>query len=353
MPHIKVVNVSKFFGRIKALERINLEINDGEYIALLGPSGCGKTTLLKIIAGILEPSEGRVFIDGKDVTNVPPEDRNIGFVFQNYALFPHLTVYENTIYGPIMRGRNEEETRRNAREMLQLVRLAARHDAYPSELSGGMQQRLAVARALTTGSSLLFLDEPLSALDAKIGEEVRSEMRRMVKDLNLTAIHVTHDQEEAMEVADRIVIMRRGRIEQVGSAEEIYANPANLFVADFLGGANFVEGVASDEGECSKLKLLGGEVRIPRVEPGAYVVVVRPEKVRIAESGFEGVVRECRFHGWCYHVDVVVGKEVVKLRSLNTRKCNIGERVHIYFDPCDIKLFKYPAEGLKEALRFD
>lgn len=353
MPHIKVVNLSKFFGKIKALEGINLEIEDGEYAVLLGPSGCGKTTLLKIIAGIWEPTEGRVFIDGKDVTNLPPEDRNIGFLFQNYALFPHLTVFENTIYGPIIRGKDNEETRRNAQEMLQLVRLAARHNAYPSELSGGMQQRLAVARALTTGSALLFLDEPLSALDAKIGEEVRSEMRRMVKDLGLTAIHVTHDQEEAMEVADKIIVMRRGRIEQVGTAEEIYTNPANLFVADFLGGANFIEGVVSDEGECSKIKLLGGEMRIPKTEPGAYIAVVRPEKVRIGESGFEGVVRECRFHGWCYHVEVVVGKEVVKIRSLGTGKCNKGEKVHIYFEPYDVKLFKYPAEGLKEALRFD
>jgi len=353
MPHVEVSNLSKFFGKIKALEKINLEIDDGEYVVLLGPSGCGKTTLLKIIAGVLEPTEGRVLIDGKDVTTLPPEDRNIGFVFQNYALFPHLTVFDNTIYGPVMRGRDEEESRRNAKEILHLVRLAARHDAYPSELSGGMQQRLAVARALTTGSSLLFLDEPLSALDAKIGEEVRSEMRRMIKDLKLTAIHVTHNQDEAMEVADKIVVMRRGRIEQVGSPEEIYTNPTNLFVADFLGGANFIEAMVSDDGQCSKMKLLGGEMRIPKVPRGAYIAVVRPEKVEINSTGFEGVVREFRFHGWCYHIEVGIGDEIVKLRFNSIREYCIGEKAHVYFKPEDVKLFKYPGEGLKEALRFD
>ncbi|QLJ53465.1 MAG: ABC-type iron transport system, ATPase component [Candidatus Fermentimicrarchaeum limneticum] len=353
MPNVKVANVSKFFGNIKALENINLEVDDGEYVVLLGPSGCGKTTLLKIIAGMWEPTAGKVYIDGSDVTDLPPEDRNIGFVFQNYALFPHLNVFDNTIYGPVVRGKDSEESRRNAREMLHLVRLAARHDAFPVELSGGMQQRLAVARALTTGSSLLFLDEPLSALDAKIGAELRSEMRKMIKDLKLTAIHVTHNQEEAMEVADKIVVMRRGRVEQVGSPEQIYRNPANLFVAHFLGDANFIEAAAVDHGTRCKLKMLNWEMDIPKVKPGAYVAVVRPEKVEVGDGGAEGVVKNFRFLGGVSYVEVGIRDESVISRFPSGREYELGERVRICFKPEDVKLFKYPDEGLKEALRVD
>ncbi|NYZ75694.1 ABC transporter ATP-binding protein [Candidatus Micrarchaeota archaeon] len=353
MPDVKVVNVSKFFGNIKALRDINLEIKDGEYVVLLGPSGCGKTTLLKIIAGMWEPTAGKVYIDGKDITNLPPEERNIGFVFQNYALFPHLNVFDNTIYGPVVRGKDSEESRNNAREMLHLVRLAARHDAFPAELSGGMQQRLAVARALTTGSSLLFLDEPLSALDAKIGAELRSEMRKMIKDLKLTAIHVTHNQDEAMEVADKIVVIRRGRVEQVGSPEEIYRNPANLFVAHFLGDANFIEAAASDYGERCKLKLLKWEMEIPKVKPGAYVAVVRPEKVEVGDGGADGIVKNFRFLGGLSYVEVGIGNESVISRFPSGREYELGEKVCVCFKPEDVKLFKYPDEGLKEALRVD
>jgi ABC-type Fe3+/spermidine/putrescine transport system ATPase subunit len=353
MPNVKVVNVSKFFGKIKALENINLEICDGEYVVLLGPSGCGKTTLLKIIAGMWEPTSGKVYIDGEDITELPPEDRNIGFVFQNYALFPHLNVFDNTVYGPVVRGKDSEESRNSAREVLHLVRLAARHDAFPAELSGGMQQRLAVARALTTGSNLLFLDEPLSALDAKIGAELRVEMRKMIKDLKLTAIHVTHNQEEAMEVADNIVVMRRGRVEQVGSPEEIYRNPANLFVAHFLGDANFIEAAATDYGASCKLKLLNWEMEIPKVKQGAYVVVVRPEKVEVGDGGAEGVVKNFRFLGGVSYVEVEIGNESVISRFPSGREYELGEKVRVCFKPEDVKLFKYPDEGLKEALRVD
>jgi ABC-type Fe3+/spermidine/putrescine transport system ATPase subunit len=238
--------------------------------------------------------------------------------------------------------------------MLHLVRLAARHEAFPVELSGGMQQRLAVARALTTGSSLLFLDEPLSALDAKIGAELRSEMRKMINDLKLTAIHVTHNQEEAMEVADRIVVMRRGRVEQVGSPKEIYRNPANLFVAHFLGDANFIEAAATDYGTCCKLKLLNWEMEIPKVKPGAYIAVVRPEKVDVSDGGAEGVVRNFRFLGGVSYAEVEIGNESVISRFPSSgREYELGERVCVRFKPEDVKLFKYPDEGLKEALRVD
>lgn len=353
MPNVKIVNVSKFFSNIKALENINLEISDGEYVVLLGPSGCGKTTLLKIVAGIWEPTAGKVYIDGRDVTKLAPEDRDIGFVFQNYALFPHLDVFNNTIYGPMVRGKDAEESKNSAREMLQLVRLAARYGAFPVELSGGMQQRLAVARALTTGSSLLFLDEPLSALDAKIGAELRGEMRKMIKDLKLTAIHVTHNQEEAMEVADKIVVMRRGRVEQVGSPEEIYKNPVNPFVAHFLGDANFIEATVSDNGACSKLKMLNYEFDVPKVKPGAYVAVVRPEKVGIGGDGPEGVVKNFRFLGGLSYVEVAIGDETVISRFPSGIDYKLCEKIHICLKPEDVKLFKYPDEGLKEALRVD
>lgn len=273
--------------------------------------------------------------------------------YTGYLYFFLIIAFDNTIYGPVVRGKNAEESKKNAREMLHLVRLAARYEAFPIELSGGMQQRLAVARALTTGSSLLFLDEPLSALDAKIGAELRSEMRKMIKDLKLTAIHVTHNQEEAMEVADKIVVMRRGKIEQIGSPEEIYKNPANLFVAHFLGDANFIEATVSDNGACSKVELLNCELEVPKVKSGAYVAVIRPEKVRIGGDGPEGIVKNFRFLGGLSYVEVAIGDETIISRFPSGVNYELCEKLRICLKPEDVKLFKYPDEGLKEALRVD
>ncbi|MEM2970532.1 MAG: ABC transporter ATP-binding protein, partial [Candidatus Bathyarchaeia archaeon] len=206
MPEIELRNVTKRFGKILAVNNVSLKIHDKEYFSLIGPSGCGKTTLLRIIAGLIKPDEGEILIDGRLVNNVPPEDRGIGFVFQTYALFPHMNVLENVMYGPRVKAWEKERALRLAREILALVRLFQRPGAYPQQFSGGMRQRVGVARALAAGGQILLLDEPLGALDAKIRFELRYEIRRLVKDLGLTAIHVTHDQAEAMAVSDRIAV---------------------------------------------------------------------------------------------------------------------------------------------------
>jgi len=198
MPEIRVVNVTKKFGKIMAVDNVCLEIRDKEYFSLLGPSGCGKTTLLRLIAGLIEPDEGEIYIGDRLVNDVPPENRDIGFVFQTFALFPHMTAWDNVTYGPRVKGFNVQKARTIGHEVLELVKLHERLDAFPNELSGGMMQRIAVARALAAGAKTLLLDEPLGQLDAKVRNEIRYEIRRMAKDLGLTAIHVTHDQAEAM-----------------------------------------------------------------------------------------------------------------------------------------------------------
>src|SRR3989304_4192826 len=213
MPEIQVVDLTKKYGKVYALDHVSLTIKDKEYFSLLGPSGCGKTTLLRLIAGLIEPNSGEIFIGDKRVDNVPPEDRDIGFVFQTFG-----------------------------DEVLELVKLHERLDAYPGELSGGMMQRIAVARALAAGAKILLLDEPLGQLGAKVRNEIRYEIRKMAKDLSLTAIHVTHDQSEAMAISDRIAVMKKGKILQVGTPQELYMKPESVFVAHFIGESNFLEG---------------------------------------------------------------------------------------------------------------
>lgn len=228
MPKVVLEKVSKKFGRITALNEINLMLEDGEYSCILGPTGSGKTTLLKIIAGLVEPDSGDVYIDGRRVTGTPAETRNAVYMHQNYALFPHLTVSQNIIFGLTARGFSEEDARRKVSEVLEIVRLREWADAYPRELSGGMQQRAALARCLATGARLLLLDEPLGALDARLRLEVRRELSRIAEELNLTVVHVTHDQSEALSLADRLILMRNGKIVQAGPPEEVYFKP-NIF----------------------------------------------------------------------------------------------------------------------------
>src|SRR5512136_1344074 len=242
MPEVRVVNLTKKFGEITALEDINLDVHDKEYFSLLGPSGCGKTTLLRLIAGLIEPTSGEIYIGERRVDKVPPEDRDIGFVFQTFALFPHMSVWDNVLYGPKVKNYNLKEAETIGDEVLELVKLHERLDAFPNELSGGMMQRVAVARALAAGAQLLLMDEALGQLDAKVRTEIRYEIRRMAKDLKLTGIHVTHDQSEAMAISDRIAVMRKGKILQVGTPQELYMKPESIFVAHFIGESNFLEG---------------------------------------------------------------------------------------------------------------
>jgi sulfate transport system ATP-binding protein len=243
---IRVKNIKKDFGEFAALKDVSLDIKSGELIALLGPSGSGKTTLLRIIAGLDFADEGEVILDGKEAADQNVRDRNVGFVFQHYALFKHMTVFENVAFGLRVRDKKsrpkESEIRRKVLELLKLVHLDGLHGRYPSQLSGGQRQRVALARALAVEPKVLLLDEPFGALDAKVRKELRRFMRRLHEEIHITSVFVTHDQEEAMEVADRVVVMSNGRIEQVGTPDQVWNNPANGFVYDFLGNYNEFEG---------------------------------------------------------------------------------------------------------------
>jgi sulfate transport system ATP-binding protein len=255
---IQVRNISKHFGETSVLDNVNLEVRSGELIALLGPSGSGKTTLLRIIAGMEIADSGTVLLDGREALTQKAGERRVGFVFQHYALFKHMTVFGNVAFGLRVRPKQERlsdaEIRRKVMQLLALVHLDKFHDRYPSQLSGGQRQRVALARALAVEPKLLLLDEPFGALDAKVRKELRRWMRRLHDEIHVTSIFVTHDQEEAMEVSDRVVVMSNGRIEQVGTPGEVYHQPANSFVYDFLGNYNIFEGWKDNEGKTHLLE---------------------------------------------------------------------------------------------------
>ncbi|MBC8259416.1 MAG: putative 2-aminoethylphosphonate ABC transporter ATP-binding protein [SAR324 cluster bacterium] len=252
--YLRIENLTKHFGDFVAVQELSLEIHDGEFICFLGPSGCGKTTLLRAIAGLDPQSSGRITQAEKDISNLPPSQRDFGIVFQSYALFPNLTVFQNVAYGLENMKIPKPAIQKQVNDLLDLVGMPEQTDKYPAQLSGGQQQRVALARALATSPGLLLLDEPLSALDARVRATLRHEIRLLHERLGVTTILVTHDQEEALSMADRIVVMNEGRIEQVGTPEEIYSTPASPFVADFIGVMNFMQGEVSTSG-----KVLVGE----------------------------------------------------------------------------------------------
>jgi len=360
-----VVNVSKRFGKkIVAVDNVSLQVFDKEYFSLLGPSGCGKTTLLRIIAGLVEPDEGEVYIDNKLVNKLPPEDRGIGFVFQTYALFPHMDVWDNVTYGPRVKAWEETKSERIGREMLEMVRLYERQDALPHELSGGMMQRVALSRALAAGAKLLLLDEPLGALDAKIRFELRYDLRKLVKDLALTAVHVTHDQGEAMAISDRIAVMKKGRILQVGTPQELYMNPQHIFVANFIGENNFLEGhVVKTEGKQIGIELRGGLVVFGsdrfKGEGERVVLAVRPETFTIEKGRkkrtnvLHGIVERLRYEGTNIRYEIRLENEdmvVVVRPSLMEEWFNAGDSVTVSFPSEKSYVFAYPSRGLREEL---
>lgn len=256
---ISVKQVTKRFGEFVALDDVNLEVPSGALLALLGPSGSGKTTLLRIIAGLESPDRGSVLHHEEDVTKRTPKERNVGFVFQHYALFRHMTVFENVAFGLRVRHKPDAEVTPRVRELLSLVRLEGLERRFPTQLSGGQRQRVALARALAVQPSVLLLDEPFGALDAKVRQELRQWLRRLHEEIHLTTVFVTHDQEEAFEVADRVVVMRAGRVEQAGTPQEVFDHPANPFVMDFLGNVNVFHGRAQD----GKFHVGGLEVEYP------------------------------------------------------------------------------------------
>ncbi len=299
--HLSVEGLTKRFGTFTALQDVSLEVRAGEFVSFLGPSGCGKTTLLRAIAGLDPQDSGVIRMRGRDVSQLPPADRDFGIVFQSYALFPNLTVADNVGYGLVNQRRGRAESNARVAELLAMVGLPEQGKKYPVQLSGGQQQRVALARALATSPSLLLLDEPLSALDAKVRVRLRSEIKDLQRRLGVTTIMVTHDQEEALSMADRIVVMNHGVIEQVGTPAEIYSRPATAFVADFVGTMNFLEGLVEEGG---RLAVAGATLSAPGhgIAAGAAVRIgFRPEDVRLMTrpgvNSFEARVHSIDFLG--------------------------------------------------------
>ncbi len=298
MATLELKNLTKKFGGFTAVDNMDLQVAEGEMIALLGGSGCGKTTTLRMIAGFAAPTSGSVFVDGKDMGKVPPYKRNIGIFFQNYALFPHMTIFENVAFGLKLQKCSKEEIKARVEEILSLVKLTDLDKRYPRELSGGQQQRVALARALVTRPAILLLDEPLSNLDAKLRVEMQVEIKRIQKELGITTIIVTHDHEEAVSLADRVIVMNEGRILQIGTPQDIFDRPASPFVADFMGFSTFIHGQAGGPPQAGKRPILCGEHTLWVPEEAAReldsgekcLLAIRSENMALAQAPGENVV---------------------------------------------------------------
>jgi ABC-type Fe3+/spermidine/putrescine transport system ATPase subunit len=324
VPGVRIERLKKSYGGRPILDIAALEIHDGEFFTLLGPSGCGKTTTLRVIAGLAAPDAGRVSIGERDVTAVPTEARNLGMVFQKYALFPHLTVGSNVGYGLQERGVGGEALRARVAESLALVSLPGLEDRYPHQLSGGQQQRVAIARAIVYRPDVLLLDEPLSNLDARLRVAMRAELKRLQQSLRLTTIFVTHDQHEALALSDRIAVMRDGRLEQVGAPEAIYDSPGSLYVAEFVGGTNL-------------LKNADGST-----------VAIKPERISLSADthrGERGVVTAVAYLGSSYSYLVEVRTQSIEVRSMDAitidgRAAHAGDAVGVIIDAGAARVFR-------------
>ncbi len=364
MPHIQVEGVTKRFGRIAALERVDLEVKDGEYIAVLGPSGCGKTTLIKIISGIWEPTEGHVLVNGTDITRTPLEDRELGYVFQNIVLFPIMTVDENARYGPWVKNWAPGVVEEASQAAMELADVLGQKSFYPAELSGGAKQKAALARALANRAKLLLLDEPLSALDARVRVELRYALRRLVKELGLTAIHVTHDQEEALSVADRVVLMKKGRIIEVGSPRQLYENPRHLFTANFVGESNFLEGVVRRLREgWARVELRGQQfLTLPRgslAQGQPVVLTIRPEHLSLGQEPRSNAlpcrIEDVRFMGSFrrYRIRLANDDELLVDLPLRDVRFKGGDLASVFVDHEKVLIYPRPPEGLREVLKLE
>jgi spermidine/putrescine ABC transporter ATP-binding subunit len=287
---VELRGCTRDFGAVRAVDALDLAVHEGELLSLLGPSGCGKTTTLNLIAGFVAPSAGRVIVDGQDVTARPPHERGLGVVFQSYALFPHMSVFENVAFGLRERRVAKSEIGRRVDEALALVRLQGQGERRPRQLSGGMQQRAALARALVYAPRVLLLDEPLAALDRKLREEMRAELREILREVGITTVFVTHDQSEALSLSDRIAVMNQGRIEQLGPPRDVYQRPATRFVADFIGGSSRLRGRASARDRVDLGSGVSVQVRLGRpLQIGEDVELgIRPERVAVTPHGAAG-----------------------------------------------------------------
>ncbi|WP_374685595.1 ABC transporter ATP-binding protein [Promineifilum sp.] len=326
MAFLEIDQLTKQFGTMTAVSGFDLDVEQGEFISLLGPSGCGKTTALRMVAGFERPTSGAICLNGRDITTQPPNQRHIGMVFQSYALFPNMTVADNVGFGLKLKGLAAADARRRAGELLELIQLPDKGKSYPYQLSGGQQQRVALARALAIEPQVLLLDEPLSALDAKIRVELRAEIRRIQQQLHITTLYVTHDQEEAMSLSDRVVVMNKGFIEQVGTPFEIYNYPTTAFAAHFVGQLNVLPGRVLDAA-AGRVAVGDQTLALPPPLPAAdgqpVKLAVRPEELEIGaaegHNNLRGVVDSITFLGSIVRVRVTIGEASVIADLFNER----------------------------------
>jgi ABC-type Fe3+/spermidine/putrescine transport system ATPase subunit len=342
---IELRNVTKRYGDLVANDRVDLEVRRGELLTLLGPSGCGKTTALRCITGHQRPDAGQVLIDGQDVTDVPTYKRNLGMVFQNFALFPHMTVYENVEFPLMIRNQPKSEREPLVREALKLIRMETLEERYPRQLSGGQQQRVGLARALVYRPKVLLLDEPLSNLDAKLREEMRFEIRELVSQLGITAVYVTHDQAEALALSDRVAVMNAGRIEQIGTPDDIYDYPRSRFVADFIGLSDFIQGTVGrvEAGaETATIQASGLEITVPMI-PGmsrgrSALFFIRPNNIELYPASpdvgtnlLDGVVDRMTYLGDRNDYHVVLGEGLdLRVQTDGKVRLRTGDRVKVH-----------------------
>ena len=346
MAFLTLEGVSKEFGTFTAVRDVNLTIEKGEFVSLLGPSGCGKTTTLQMIAGLVEPTYGRISLDGRDITREKPNRRGLGVVFQSYALFPHMTVAQNVAFGLEMRRVPTAERKERVREALALVQLSSFADRYPRQLSGGQRQRVAIARALVIAPPVLLLDEPLSNLDAKLREEMQFELRRIQRKVGTTTIMVTHDQAEALSISDRVVVMEEGQMTQVDAPYRLYEQPSNAFISSFVGKTNLLSGTWRRHGASGAVNINGTllEASAPEMADGAQVTLsIRPEKILLREAGagrLEGRIASRFFLGsqWLFTVETLLGTITVSAPNQGVEPPAEGTPVSLDWSPANLRV---------------
>lgn len=347
---INLVDITKIYDGVTILDNLNLYIRENEFLTLLGPSGCGKTTTLRILGGFENPDEGRVLFDGKDITKLPPNKRQLNTVFQKYALFTHMTIAENIAFGLKIKGKSKTYIDDKIKYALKLVNLEGYENRSPALLSGGQQQRIAIARAIVNEPKVLLLDEPLGALDLKLRQDMQYELIRLKNELGITFVYVTHDQEEALTMSDTIVVMNQGYIQQIGTPEDIYNEPQNAFVADFIGDSNIVDGLMLQN---RLVEILGA--KFPCVDEGFGVrkpvdVVIRPEDINLVkpEDGIiTGRVTHLIFKGVHYEMEVAANGYTWLVHS--TDMVPVGEEVGLWVNPFDIQIMNKPESEDEEA----
>ncbi len=351
--NVRLVNLTKKFGTVTAVDNLNLEINKGEFVALLGPSGCGKSTTLYLIAGLYKPTSGEIYFDDKLVNELEPKDRNVGMVFQSYALYPHMTVYDNIAFGLKIKKYPKNEIDKKVKEVAKMLHIEELLHRKPSQLSGGQQQRVALARAIVKEPDIFLMDEPLSNLDAKLRVEMRTELKRLQKDLKITTIYVTHDQIEAMTMADRIAVLNNGKLQQYGKPDELYNKPANLFVADFIGTPPInlmpAEIRMSESGPLIKTPFgtiaitdFGVREVFEKLDEKEYIIGIRPEHMSLASDGkadLEGEIYTVEPLGKELQLDIKSGEHLIRILVPATMKFSMGDKVKIVVDKQKILVF--------------